>query len=130
MGQICKTMEGVIIKPLGLISENEKASTFRIDLNSQNEGILGFRKAGTVFGGHFHEGKSASKAPEKLTLIEGVLVMTCKNMQNQQEVVFHVKAPVSIEIYPFIWHKLHALTNVVFIEMNSLEEHIADTKYE
>lgn len=122
-------MEGVEVKELSTISKNEAGATFRIDLNDQAEGLVGFRKAGTVFGGHYHEGKSESKKPEKLAILDGILKVELKNVKSDQTETQLLRAPLFVTIAPFIWHKLEAITDVIFVEMNSLEEHVADTKY-
>ncbi|MBI1185148.1 hypothetical protein GC194_12810 [bacterium] len=123
-------MEGILFYSPELISANATAATHRIDLNQQTQGILGYRKAGTLFGGHYHEGKSSSKNPEKLTLVYGIMRMWAENIKSGEKETFLLRAPISVEIAAGIFHKLEAVSDVVFVEMNSLEDHAADTKYE
>ncbi|MFY0673170.1 MAG: hypothetical protein JXQ87_07185 [Bacteroidia bacterium] len=111
------------------ISSNKGNSTFRIGLNQQREGLLGYRTAGTTFGGHWHEGKSTSKNPETVYLLQGVMELRTKHIDQKEETITQLRAPIGVKIWPEIWHQLYAITDVCFVELNSLEEHIADTKY-
>lgn len=120
-------MKGVEIESLEMIGQNGFGKTMKIDLNQKAEGLLAFRKAGSVSGRHYHKGESAGKNPEKLTLVNGVARLKCHNLVTKEHEEYHVKAPVSIKIAPMVWHEVTALTDIVFVEMNSLEEHAADT---
>lgn len=111
------------------ISNNNGNATLRIGLGNQAEGLLGYRVAGTTFGGHWHEGKSASKNPETVYLLEGVLELRTRHFEAEVAETIQLKAPIGLRIWPNTWHQLYAVTNVCFIELNSLEEHVADTKY-
>lgn len=117
------------ISPLTVISSHEQASTYRLNLYGCHEGLLGMRKAGTWFGGHYHKGDQRSKSPERLVLLQGELLLYLKDMDTQEEAVHQALAPREIHIQANVWHKLLAVTDVVFVEMNSLEEHVADTHY-
>lgn len=114
---------------LSKISNNGGNSTLRISLSEQEEGLLGYRKSGTTFGGHWHEGKSISKNPETVYLLDGMLELRTKHINSHITENTRLKAPIGVRIWPNTWHQLYALTNVCFLELNSLEEHIADTKY-
>ncbi|MGB0430608.1 MAG: hypothetical protein ACPGLV_09055 [Bacteroidia bacterium] len=115
---------------LNAISKKDGNDTYRIDLKSQGEGILGYRKAGVTFGGHYHTGESASKNPETLFLLSGVIELRTRDINTDQILKKNLTAPIKIEVPINQWHQLYAYTDVCFLELNSLEEHINDTKYE
>lgn len=120
-------MNGVEIKPLNLIGENQSGTTLKIGLGKKDEGILAFRKAGSISGRHYHKGDSPGKNPEKLVLMTGVLRLVCRDLNNDTEETYHIRAPKLIEIAPMIWHEVTAVSDISFVELNSLEEHAADT---
>jgi len=120
-------MQGVKIEELEKIGENDSGKTLRLDLREIPQGLLAYRKAGSVSGNHYHKGISPGKNPEKLTLVSGIIQLHCKNLETSESAMFHLRAPVKIEIHAMVWHEVHALTDIVFIELNSLEEHTADT---
>lgn len=45
----------------------------------------------------------------------------------KEEVDLH--APLKLKIYPNVLHSFRAETECVFLEFNSLDEHVADTYY-
>lgn len=49
------------------------------------------------------------------------------NGNNEERV--ELEAPLKLKMYPLVLHRFEALTDVVFLEFNSLDEHEADTKY-
>lgn len=120
-------MKGVEIKPLEVLGHNSFGSTLKIDLNGKREGILAYRKAGSISGRHYHKGHSEGKNPEKLALVSGVLKLVCRHLETKEEQTYHLKAPIMIEVGPMVWHEVTAFTDIVFVEMNSIEEHAADT---
>lgn len=115
--------------PLRLISTNEHASTYRIPLHGCQEGLLGMRKAGAWFGGHYHKGAQPNKSPEKLVLLQGEVKIFLRDVHSLEESEHTLMGPQEIHIKPNVWHKLLAISDVLFLEMNSLEEHVADTYY-
>jgi len=120
-------MKGVEIQSLEMIGQNGFGKTMKIDLNQKAEGLLAYRKAGSVSGRHFHKGQSAGKSPEKLALVSGVARLKCHNLTTREHEEYHLRSPLMVQISPMVWHELTALTDIVFVEMNSIEEHAQDT---
>ena len=76
------------------------------------------RKAGTVFGEHFHKGEDPSKNPERFFLIKGELRITATNKKGEKFGDI-VTENTEIIIEPYILHKMEAITDVSFIEYRS-----------
>lgn len=124
-------MELVKIKTLRLLGENEKARTYEFkSLSPSNGRILAFRKAGSVSGNHWHEGKNAAKDPEELLLVSGKVKLYLRPVQTQEwQEVKELEGPLVIHIPKMVFHRLEAISDLCFLEFNSIEEHASDTQY-
>lgn len=89
--------------------------------------LIVFRKAGTVSGRHYHKGLSQTKDPEILVLLSGTCTFNWKHIDDTELQTAQYTGPVKFEIPPLIWHELIPDTDCTFVEMNSIEEHAADT---
>lgn len=123
------SMEGIKIESVNLIGSNDSGSTYELQKLQPEGYLLAYRKKGSISGNHYHEGKSKGKSPEKLLLISGKANIYGKNISTNEEFNKNVEAPVFIKISPMIIHTVTALTDISFIEFNSLDEHKNDTIY-
>lgn len=124
-------MEKVRLSRPNLLSENAGNSTWEFESVSPSKGrILAFRQMGSQSGNHWHEGRSSAKNPEELLLVSGEVLIEWSD-EPEQEYGHQVtaQAPCLIHIYPFTKHRLTALTDIAFLEANSIEEHREDTHY-
>lgn len=117
----------VTITPLDKVGADDRGFTYEYFHERYGRHMVCFRKAGSVSGRHYHKGLSLTKDPEILILASGTLTLNWKNINTLTTESIFVEAPVKIEILPYIWHELIALTDCTFIELNSLSEHEADT---
>lgn len=122
-------MSNIEVTPLYQIGKNERGETFSFKINRLGELILGFRKAGSVNGKHYHKGLSGQKDPEVLVLVSGKAELKTINLKSKEEASYTLKGPCEIKIPPFFWHEMIAITDISFLELNSLEEHTKDTFY-
>lgn len=122
-------MQSVRIKPVQLLSENDRASTYTIKNELNKEYILAFRKAGSVSGNHYHKGISEGKRPERLLLLSGKAMLEWKHVEDKEWKNKEITAPCLLEIDPNTVHKIKAISDIGFMEFNSLEEHKQDTFY-
>ncbi len=77
------------------------------------------RRAGEVFGGHFHKGDDPSKNPERILLLSGSMNLQFKNLPEESWREHPVDAsehPQEIEIFPYMIHRITAVTDVLYIE--------------
>ncbi len=50
-----------------------------------------------------------------------------RHIENEEWIVVNAVAPVKIDIYPNVLHRVTAITDSYMLELNSLQEHIDDT---
>lgn len=120
----------VTITPLDKIGSDERGYTYEYFHERYGRHLVCFRKAASVSGRHYHTGTSLTKNPEILILAHGTLTLNYRKVNSSELQTTLVEGPVKIEIQPYIWHELIALTDCCFIELNSLSEHEADTFYD
>ena len=122
-------INGIKVQDLRFIGESDRGSTYEFDCDRQGPFTIGFRKAGSVNGRHYHEGRSSQKGPEVFILLHGTMDVYARNLQTGEEMRNAYQAPVQLEISPNVWHEIVAVTDITFIELNSIAEHSKDTKY-
>lgn len=88
--------------------------------------LLSFRKAGTSGGRHYHKGISANKNPEVYIVVYGDCILNWKHIDDTEIQSCELSGPVRLDIPPLIWHEVISVTDCVFLEMNSIDEHVAD----
>jgi len=121
MGKLVRTQ-----KPLEL-GEDDRGSTHELDARETPKYLLAYRKKGAVSGNHYHAGVSAGKNPEQLLLISGEAQLDVEDLASGKSESLTLEAPVLVEIPAHVIHTVTALTDISFLEFNSLEEHQRDT---
>lgn len=122
-------MKTIEITSFQFIGQDERGTTSEIGLDRGGQALSIFRKQGTVFGNHYHEGIEPTKNPEKFYVLHGKLKFETRYINQTEWTESIVEAPSKIEIYPNVIHRVTALTDAYMLELNSLQEHIKDTKY-
>jgi len=121
---------GLEIYEVDLIGDGEKGATHTFHNDRTGKFILGTRNAGTFNGNHYHSGKVENKNPEVFMLLKGKVRFQTKDLNTGEMGDAILEAPLRIHILPFCWHAVTSITDIVFLELNSIEEHAADTEYE
>jgi len=106
---------------------DERGALHYFSTNRTGEFLLVYRKAGTISGQHYHKGNSAGKNPEEMLLVQGSLTMNWKNLETNASDTITIEAPSRVIIDANVWHEVKALTDIIFIELNSLAEGSEDT---
>lgn len=116
------------IEPIKPSGEDDRGYTAEYQ---QREGtqLLLFRKAGSVSGRHYHKGLSATKNPEIFIVVSGTCTVNWRNLEEDSLHTARISGPSRLEIPPFTWHEVIAETDCTFLELNSIQEHVADTFY-
>lgn len=117
----------VRIFELPLIGRDGRGETFEVPNSRTGDFMLGFRKAQTSSGRHYHTGVRANKNPEVLILISGKAELRWRYLEEREVRILPLQGPVRLEVDAGIWHELFALSDLVFWEMNSLEDVQADS---
>lgn len=106
---------------------DERGALHYFSTNRTGEFLLVYRNAGTISGQHYHKGKSPGKNPEEMLLVQGSIHMEWKNLLTEEKGTLTIEAPSRVIIEANVWHEVKALTDIIFIELNSLAEGSEDT---
>ncbi len=107
--------------------EDARGKNYAFSTRPTKDFLFVTRKKGTISGEHYHQGKSKQKDPETLILIKGKFKLECQNLKTGEKLKTIIEAPTKLELGTNIWHKVTALTDIIFLETNSLTQHIKDT---
>ena len=117
----------VQVHPIDVKAVDERGALHYFTTDRTGEFLLVYRNAGTVSGQHYHKGISAGKHPEDMLLVQGKADLHWKDLVTNEEETIQLIAPIRVKIPANIWHELTAITDIVFIELNSLSEGSEDT---
>ena len=118
------------ITKLDLTRQNEDGYTCEYFHDRFGQHLILFRKAGTISGRHYHKGNSLTKNPEILLLLSGTCTLNWRDVNSERPETAMIEGPVRMDIPPYCWHEIVAKTDCVFLELNSIAEHAADTYYD
>jgi dTDP-4-dehydrorhamnose 3,5-epimerase-like enzyme len=117
----------VSVSKIDVKAIDERGALHYFSTNRTGEFLLVYRKAGTISGQHYHKGKSPGKNPEEMLLVQGSIHMEWKNLLTEAKGNLTIEAPSRVIIEANVWHEVKALTDIIFIELNSLAEGSEDT---
>ena len=117
----------VSVSKIDVKAIDERGALHYFSTNRTGEFLLVYRNAGTISGQHYHKGKSAGKNPEEMLLVKGSILMEWKNLLTEEKGSLTIEAPSRVIIEANVWHEVKALTDIIFLELNSLAEGSEDT---
>lgn len=117
----------VTISPIDVKAVDERGALHYFSTDRTGEFLLVYRNAGTVSGQHYHKGVSNGKNPEDMLLMQGSANLHWKDLNTNKEETVELVAPVRVLIQENVWHELIAITDIVFVELNSLADGSEDT---
>ncbi len=117
----------VTISPIDVKAVDERGALHYFSTDRTGEFLLVYRNAGTVSGQHYHKGASNGKNPEDMLLMQGSANLHWKDLNTNKEETVELIAPVRVLIQANVWHELIAITDIVFVELNSLADGSEDT---
>lgn len=106
---------------------DERGALHYFSTDRSGEFLLVYRNAGTISGQHFHNGLHKGKNPEEMLLVQGEIILNWRDIQSEEIGTLNIKAPSRVIIPAKIWHEVKAITDIVFIELNSLNDGSEDT---
>lgn len=122
-------MSRVKIQKFESLGKNPRGEGFSIFSPKKSDSyLLVNRVKGSISGNHYHKGLIPEKKPELVFLIHGTLNLITKDLENEDESTFVIDTPSMIEIPSYIVHVFKAVTDITFLECNSLEDHKKDTE--
>jgi len=117
----------VSVSKIDVKAIDERGALHYFSTDRSGEFLLVYRKAGTFSGQHYHKGNSAGKNPEEMLLVQGSLTMNWRNLNTEEKGTLTIEAPSRVIIQANVWHEVKAITDIIFIELNSLVEGSEDT---
>jgi tellurite resistance-related uncharacterized protein len=117
----------VSVSKIEVKAMDERGALHYFNTNRTGEFLLVYRKAGTISGQHYHKGKSPGKNPEEMLLVQGAIQMEWKNLLTEENGTLTIEAPSRVIIEANVWHQVKAMTDIIFLELNSLAEGSEDT---
>ena len=117
----------VSVSKIDVKAIDERGALHYFSTNRTGEFLLVYRNAGTISGQHYHKGKSAGKNPEEMLLVQGSIQMEWKNLLTEEKGNLTIEAPSRVIIEANVWHEVKALTDIIYLELNSLVEGSEDT---
>lgn len=117
----------VSVSKIDVKAIDERGALHYFSTDRTGEFLLVYRKVGTISGQHYHKGKSPGKNPEEMLLVQGSITMNWKNLGTEEQGTITIEAPSRVIIEANVWHEVKALTDIIFIELNSLVEGSEDT---
>jgi len=117
----------VSVSKIDVKAIDERGALHYFSTSRTGEFLLVYRNAGTISGQHYHKGKSPGKNPEEMLLVQGSIEMEWKNLLTEEKGNLTIEAPSRVIIEANVWHEVKALTDIIFLELNSLAEGSEDT---
>ncbi len=117
----------VQVQPINIKAVDERGALHFFSTDRTGEFLLVYRNAGTISGQHYHKGISKGKNPEDMLLVQGKAYLHWRDLITNEEKTIELIAPTRVQIAANIWHELIAITDVVYIELNSLSDGSEDT---
>ncbi|KTD17619.1 polysaccharide biosynthesis C-terminal domain-containing protein [Legionella jordanis] len=113
----------VTIKQFNIIGQDERGLTAECFLSrKQDKFVYISRKAGTVSGNTYHQGKSEGTHPKIFVVLSGRIKFSYRKIGTAHVSSIEIAAPAQIEVLPYVTHKVEALEHCVILECNSLSD--------
>lgn len=113
----------LIIKKPALISQDDRGVTAEFSLlRKQDDFLLITRKAGTLSGNTYHEGKTIATNPKIFILFTGKIRFSYRKAGEASQQSVEVTAPAILEVEPYTVHKVEALEDIVMLECNAIKD--------
>ena len=118
------------IKKIGPFSKDERGIAIGFETRPSEYLVILHRKKGTVSGSHYHKGITQSKDPEIFFVVQGRARIIVTDIKSGETEEYIVEPNSMIEIPAFVYHEVHALTDIIFLELDAKKEDFkTDTFY-
>lgn len=113
----------VTVKEFNPIGNDLKGATASFSLpRKQADFIFLERKADTISGNTYHEGKNEGTSPKTFILISGDIEFNYRAVNEEEKTSMHISAPAVIEVNPMVIHSVRAITDILILECNSISD--------
>ena len=115
-------MEEIKITPLNLLGKDERGITYSFQTKKTGDFIFLTRKAGSLSGNTYHEGKNLGTNPKTFILLDGEIEFNYRSINSTDKKQIKITTPSIIEVKPYTIHNVKALTDFIMLEANSLAD--------
>ncbi|MFH1510073.1 MAG: hypothetical protein ABIF10_00150 [Candidatus Woesearchaeota archaeon] len=112
----------VKIKKINPFKPDKRGLAYGFTTRPSRYFIVVHRKRGTVSAKHHHKGLAKSRNPETFCLIYGTMRLYTKNLRTKKEQEHIITENHLVEIPAMVYHELHAVTDMIFIEFHNLDD--------
>lgn len=113
----------ITVKRLSLIGKDDRGETYGFSLSRhQKDYIYLTRKKGSISGNSYHTGKSPATDPKTFILLNGKIELRFRDIKVTDSDTIEIEAPAIIEIKPHTIHAVYAMTDIIMLECNSIED--------
>ena len=119
-------MKHVKITTLNKLGQDERGSTYTFSIRETSNFIVAKRKSETLSGNTYHEGKNRGTNPKMFVLVQGEIEFRYRHIEEKESHKIEIMEPSIIEIQPFVTHAVWALSDIIMLECNSIEDIQAD----
>lgn len=120
-GQINRSKPLVRVEVFSAIGNDERGRTDSFCLpRMQDEFLFLTRRAGTISGNTYHQGKNLGTSPKTFLLLDGEIKFSYRHIEESEVIKQVIKAPAKIEVEPFITHQVEVLKDCILLECNSI----------
>ena len=112
----------ISITPMNEIGRDNRGETFTYETRSNSMHIFLSRKKGTISGNTYHTGKSANTSPKMFVLLSGEIILSYRHINSNFHNSVKVEKPSVITVEPYVTHSVEAVTEILMIECNSIED--------
>ncbi len=113
----------VTIRKFNIIGTDERGITAEFFLpRKQAEFVMITRKAGSISGNTYHEGKSPATNPKTFVLLQGKIIFSYRKIGTEEKFSDEIEAPAIIEALPRVTHSVEALSDILILECNAIKD--------
>lgn len=120
MGESC--MSDVKVTPIHKLGQDERGETYEFKTKKTGDFMLIQRKAGSISGNSYHEGKNPGTAPKTFIVLSGRLEFSYRHVDSDDVRRLIIGQPSIIEVQPRVTHAVKALTDFTMLEANSVAD--------
>ena len=110
------------IRQITPLRPDDRGPALGFEIHSSEYLVVLRRKKGTVSGLHYHKGLCCSKNPEVFYLVSGTARIVVQDIQSGTSEEHTLGEDTLIEIPAWVYHEVHALTDIVLLELNRFKE--------
>lgn len=110
------------ITPLHLLGNDERGSTYDFKIRESRDFVLIKRKTGSLSGNTYHEGKNSGTNPKTFVLLNGSIKFLYRRIGERNYYMELIEEAAIIEVLPFVTHSVEALTDIIMLECNSIDD--------